>query len=520
MTERGGASQRSTGTARASVGAMLIAGLTMAVASASSTSPLTPPLPAEAKGAALLRWIAASSGLNGATQDARVAVSLVATVLVSVSFVVLARRAWDRTVSVRSLALLGVALHVLVLLMPLIGSRDVYSYAMYGRMIDVHGTNPYLASPADFPGDPFYRLVSPIWRNTPAVYGPLFLRVASAVSRLAADPATAVLWFKGLAAIGSLGTALLVYRVVLRRAPERGAFAVAMTAVNPAIVFSVVGGGHVDALVSLSLAAALALLALHVPGDRPGWRPLVATAVLTFGALTKVVVALPLGLLILRDANDAPKGRRAKRLLAHVAVVATVATPLVAPFFQTRDPSFGLASLAPFGSPAAPWMFLHESLVPLGRALAGTAGASAVSWIIRISFGLVAVVTFALLARHSVGQRNGRPGTEWVEWGWALLIVMLSLQLVFPWYVAWVVPVSWLLPRLPRMATIAISATLPIAMAIADRSRSPLKYEGLQRLLLYVVAPALLLLLVRLLVDLRRWLRAPAEHDPMTIADT
>ena len=52
-------------------------------------------------------------------------------------------------------SLLAVAAHAVVLLgLPLVFSRDVYSYIAYGRIAGLYGANPYVRHPIEFPADP------------------------------------------------------------------------------------------------------------------------------------------------------------------------------------------------------------------------------------------------------------------------------------------------------------------------------------------------------------------------------
>ena len=79
-------------------------------------------------------------------------------------------------------------------------SNDLWSYTMYGRTVTVHHANPYLQVPADYPSDPFLTRVSPRWRHTGSVYGPLFVGVASVGTLVASDSALASrLYFQVLA---------------------------------------------------------------------------------------------------------------------------------------------------------------------------------------------------------------------------------------------------------------------------------------------------------------------------------
>ncbi len=80
--------------------------------------------------------------------------------------------------------MLAVAYHVAVFLLPLLFSRDVYSYAFYGRIVGIYHQNPYVHTPVEFAGDSLWPLVGPKWVDTPAVYGPLFTSLSGGIARV------------------------------------------------------------------------------------------------------------------------------------------------------------------------------------------------------------------------------------------------------------------------------------------------------------------------------------------------
>src|SRR5439155_743319 len=81
---------------------------------------------------------------------------------------------WRGRVGLSAVVLVGLTSIAIVLLPPVLLSRDVYSYAAYGRISALHGGNPYVTAPSALPGDPFTPVISPAWRNTRSVYGPAF----------------------------------------------------------------------------------------------------------------------------------------------------------------------------------------------------------------------------------------------------------------------------------------------------------------------------------------------------------
>ena len=63
---------------------------------------------------------------------------------------------------------------------PALLSSDPYSYLMYGRIAAIHAGNPYIDTPAQFPGDPVLRYV--YWRDVPSFYGPLWTELSRLVA--------------------------------------------------------------------------------------------------------------------------------------------------------------------------------------------------------------------------------------------------------------------------------------------------------------------------------------------------
>ena len=167
--------------------------------------------------------------------------------------------------------------HVALLFLPFLFSRDVYSYAYYGRIAATYHANPYLATPADFPHDVLATFVGPKWVDTPAVYGALWTQASALVTRATDDVGTVVSTFRVIAIAASLATVFVVAGLVHRVRPEREAFAVALVGLNPVVLFQSAASGHNDLLVALTVAAALAL----VFSGRELW----ATAALALGTL-------------------------------------------------------------------------------------------------------------------------------------------------------------------------------------------------------------------------------------------
>jgi Dolichyl-phosphate-mannose-protein mannosyltransferase len=452
-------------------------------------------------GGALLpfRWASRVVGLNALPHNVAGGVAVLALGLAGTGFLFAIREAWYGRISLRTVLTLGVAFHAVVVLLPLLISQDVYQYAIYGRIAGVHHANPYLSPPRLFPADTFSALASPDWRNQPAPYGPGFIMLARLVSGLANRPQTFVFIFKLLAGLASVATMLVVADIVRRRWPSRAAFAAAVIALNPAVLFAAVGSGHNDAPIALLIALAFGLRVRAIQGGRSALN-VAATAILTLAAMIKppllllVVAAVTLYLL------ERPAAERARLALTHAAVVIAVALPLAFPFLSMSSPFGGLAENYVHASFSSPWLFtasafkhLHLSDVHLIALI--------LRWGSRAALLAVFVAATTMVLRLAHRQRSWQ--SEGAAYGWILLLYIVTSPQVWPWYFLWILPVAWLLPTLPRTAVLGCCAVLPIFVSV-----SPEFFPDLYNSLVYVeislVASALLVLIWLLVKDLVR----------------
>ncbi|NBE83889.1 polyprenol phosphomannose-dependent alpha 1,6 mannosyltransferase MptB [Micromonospora rubida] len=163
---------------------------------------------------------------------------------------------------------------------PPLGSRDVYSYACQGWSY-AHGRDPYEVGVAAA-GCPWLDSVAPIWRDTPAPYGPLFVLLAALAVTLGGGLVGALAVLRLYAVAGVLLTALCLPGLARAAGvPTRRAAWLALAA--PLVGVHLVAGAHNDAV-----ALGLLLLALLVLVRRPG-RP---RALLLAGALLGLAVAV------------------------------------------------------------------------------------------------------------------------------------------------------------------------------------------------------------------------------------
>ena len=107
-------------------GFVIAVGATALVASVPG-SPLHPALPPGVEPGGTFRWMADLAGLGDLHGSALVTASVVAVIASAAAFVFVLREAWRGTISLGTVVLLAVGANVLVITLPLLVSRDVYS---------------------------------------------------------------------------------------------------------------------------------------------------------------------------------------------------------------------------------------------------------------------------------------------------------------------------------------------------------------------------------------------------------
>jgi alpha-1,6-mannosyltransferase len=184
---------------------------------------------------------------------------------------------------------------------PPIFSRDVYSYAALGKMVNVH-LDPYRVGPSALGASKFVSPIGEAWLHTRSPYGPLFIRFASNVVAYAGNSvlrAAMILRFVEIAALVCITFVLPRLAVAARKDPAR---AVWLGVCNPLVLLHFVGGAHNDALMMALILAGLAAAAAK--------HPLAGVLLCVVAAAIKAPAALA-ALFIIADAVRAmPPGRR------------------------------------------------------------------------------------------------------------------------------------------------------------------------------------------------------------------
>jgi hypothetical protein len=329
------------------------------------------------------------------------------------------------------------AVAVLVNITP-VGSGDVGSYAAYGRIAAL-GHNPYTFTPAMLPGgshNAYTSIVSPMWRHTPSVYGPL----ATWLQLLAGEIGRARPWLTIWVLMIMGGGAFLATGYVLLRTAENPVRAALLWVANPILIVELVMGGHLDSF--LALAAIVAIVAAR-RCSRP-WHDLIVGLLVGLSAglkLNAAFVAVAVAIPLIHD--------RAWARLARTAAAAALTT------FCLYFFSYGLSVLTPLQ--AASKMVISPTLWRLAQVTVqhyyGKHAEHSVTTLIEFSWlPLMLLLAWYLYNRLSPDVPTVVAATCALTFAWLV---------VAPWQLPWYASVAWvalaLLPRnsLTRWLTIA-----------------------------------------------------------------
>jgi alpha-1,6-mannosyltransferase len=435
------------------------------------------------------------------------------------AFAVVMLEAWRRRVGLWPvMAAVGIVVGAAVAA-PVLLSRDVYSYAAYGRILAVHGSNPYLRPPSAFPGDPFVAVASPEWIDARSVYGPGFTLLSEGIARWwSGSPDGTILAFKVVAGVAIAGAAFFASLAARTLRSGRGAAAAAAVGLNPVIVLHTVGGGHNDAIIALFFAGAIALAAgaVRLVGasgqDLPTgwgrrWRAFAVTLLLTLAALVKAVLAplLVLWFWQLWRAEVAGTGRRA--MAAHVGVAAGVSIALFAPVQAGWSMLRALLSVTSRQGWASGAGLVARGADAIGRAVGGQTTGAVFDAAVSVAFaGLFIALFWRVLGRAGAG-----PNPD--DWGGTMLLLALAAPYLLPWYGAWFVPFLGLMrDRVLALAGLSAAALLALTGIPAEAGTAPRVWQDMLLAVHYAAAPVMLALLA---VVATRMVRAePACGSP------
>ncbi|MEA2576363.1 MAG: alpha,6-mannosyltransferase [Chloroflexia bacterium] len=410
-------------------------------------------------------------------------------------------------------------------------SSDLQSYAWYGRILAIFGDNPLVNVPAEYAWSDRAKWIQWVyWKDTPSVYGPVWLWIAGGVAKVAqaidGDIVTNLLGHKLVASLAHLVNIALLWRVVglaLRKYGmafgKRASAATGLDALttlqvaatvtyawNPLALLEFGANGHNDVLM---LTFMLAALWLHLKGKWP-----LAIAALAGAALIKLIaiVLVPgyLWLLFWQGRTEIPAEEQEPwhKGIMRVAQAALIFSGLIVlayiPFWAGPEILKSLSG----GPPSTRMVNSLSDIFKYHGADLLSAIAHAQHWHPYLFWepGAIAdrldwplrwgplMISGAWAVLRTWGARTF---PEMVKaWGWVLLIYLtVGSVWYWPWYASWLlVPVALLGPGRLMWASLILSGSSMLLYAMFPIMAAP--YEELPKWSgLVIMAPPMAYLL-------------------------
>ncbi len=441
------------------------------------------------QGGALVTAVASTALLVAvAPRHSLLAVLLVAVSTAACAVLVVFERRRPR-LGLRPIAAAVGVVFVVALIAPPRASNDIWSYAIYGRMVSVHHASPYEHVPADFRSDPLFDEVSPVWRHRGSVYGPAFVAFAAGVTYAAGDsPTTTRVLFQLAAAIVVTAVLALVWR------RTRSPAAVAWLGLHPLFGATVVNSGQVDAFVGLAILAG-ALLATQRRGIAAG-------VSIAAAALTKLTALLALVGLVLWGWRRREQRVAVSAVAATSALVVLVYLPFIRGAFGVLDGADHTVTPGSFWSAPAQWLVGHDA----GRELSPLESNTTLTTLFYLSLVLVVVLAIGVSWVAARAER-AEPAV-----GTATASYTVAAEYTLPWYAAWSLPA--LADRTPSAVAWVVWLQAAVLLA-AWKLPSPVEggalETGVRGLLLYA-APIVLLIAFAIAGTMGARHRSPATR--------
>jgi alpha-1,6-mannosyltransferase len=368
-------------------------------------------------------------------------------------------------------------------------SRDVYSYAAQGEMMS-HHINPYNYGPYTLGAGPYVNPVDPLWLNTPAPYGPLFLLMDGMFASVSLHHVLATVVLLRLSAVAGVALIAACVPALARSFGRDHGPVYVMAVLNPLTILMLVGAAHNDALM-------LGLLVAGITAARyrhPVWGVLLCA----LAAAIKVPAAI--GVVYIGWEWTGPGVPWRERLRPLVKAGALASVVVLGLSFAS---GLGIGWIANLDTPGTVRSWLAPA-TGIGMALSGllhAVGLTAVPLTSVLSATRVLGLTAAAGISVSLLFRSDRVGALRAMGVSMLLFVVLG-PVVQPWYLTWgVVVLAPVAMGKLRAVLVALSALSPFIGLPGGRTL-------LDELIHYnpvAVAAALLVLLGVLVTPIGRW---------------
>jgi len=404
---------------------LLLAMIALAITTAAGPSSVIP----KAQPQFFPGWLAGPLGGLGP----RVSIGVLEALIVAICVCYAVTLRYAAAISSRRLWSAIILAHLAALLAPPLFSGDVFGYIGFARLDVLHGLSPYVFTANAAPHDAIYHLSG--WTNLTTPYGPLFTLLTDALVPFGI--AGGVWALKSIAALTSLATVVLIWRVAPRMGRPRRA-SIAFYGLNPLVLVFAVPGAHNEALIGTFVAVG-AICILAGQEVRGGLALVAASAIKASAALV-----LPFALLGARK-----RGRAAASMGLGLVLAATIGVIAFGPhvFSVAGALTTQQGKIAGHSLPS-----LISQWLGLGKLALG----------VRVAF--LALFGGVLVASL---WRTWR-GAPWLDsYGWTTLALLAGTAWLLPWYGLWaLLPASLSSSRRLRIATLIACAYL-VTMRLA-----------------------------------------------------
>jgi alpha-1,6-mannosyltransferase len=343
---------------------------------------------------------------------------------------------------------------------PPVSSDDAVVYAGVGRLVE-RGLDPYEVGVGALGDEPVVAASSPFWRDSPAPYGPLYLRVTWLASVLTAGSFRATIVVLRLFGFACLALLAVPLAALARRASTTPAFAITGVLCSPLVVVQLVGAAHNETLMILLLAAGvvLGLAGLDAPGDE-GSLARVGAGVALCGAAAAVKLPALVGAVLLGWLWPGPGASPFRRVVGAATAAALGAATLLAISLAT---GMGLGWLGTLDAPqkaytiVAPFTALGVTVQwvfdQLGWSVHGT-----LPFLRGVGLVLGMAMACVVLVR---AERLGAV----LALGVALMVLGATSPTLWPWYLVW---------GLVFVGSVRLPAGLQVALVASNLVVTPL----------------------------------------------
>jgi alpha-1,6-mannosyltransferase len=325
-------------------------------------------------------------------------------------------------------------------------SRDTYSYLAQGALLR-DGLDPYAVGPVANPNS-LLDNVSPIWTITTAPYGPVFILVAKLITILVGNNVVAGTMLLRLCMLPGLVLLMWATPRLARHLDADVPTALWICVLNPLVLIHLMGGVHNEMLMVGLMAAGIALMfdGRHVAG----------TTLITVAVAVKATAGIALPFLVwvwarrLRERRGYPPARA---FLAATGLSLLIFVVVFAVLSAVAGVGLGWLTALAGSVKIINWLALPTAAANLIHAIGS--GFFPVDFypLLRVTRLVgIAIIAISLPLLWWRFRRDDRAVLTGIAW--SMLIVVLFVPAVLPWYYSW--PLAIVAPLAQSRRAVAI----------------------------------------------------------------